>query len=92
MSAQRELTFDGPDLTADDTTRLTGQLDDVKRVMRRGLWMTLEQIAGAAGGYPEQSVSARLRDLRKPRFGGHTIERRRKKGHRGLYEYRMVLP
>ena len=92
MTAQRELTFDGPDLTAADNKRLTGQLADVLRVVRDGQWRTLREIANAASGYPEQSVSARLRDLRKDRFGKHQIERRRRQGHVGLWEYRLVTP
>lgn len=36
------------------------------------------------------SLSARVRDLRKPKFGGHTVERRRVTGVPGLHEYRLV--
>jgi hypothetical protein len=39
----------------------------------------------------ETGISARLRDLRKPKFGGYTVEiRRRSDG--GLWEYRLVVP
>jgi hypothetical protein len=40
-------------------------------------------------GDPEASVSAQLRHLRKPRFGGHTVERRYMSN--GLYEYKLIL-
>jgi len=44
-------------------------------------------LAHWAGG-SEASVSARLRDLRKAKFGAHTIERQRVSA--GLFRYRMV--
>jgi hypothetical protein len=56
--------------------------------MRDGRWRRLTAIAIAAQA-PEASVSARLRDLRKERFGSHTVERRYVA--QGLWEYR-VLP
>jgi hypothetical protein len=37
----------------------------------------------------DSSVTARLRDLRKDQFGGHTIELRKRSGSRA-YEYRLV--
>jgi hypothetical protein len=53
--------------------------------------MTLQDIARETGD-PEASISARLRDLRKPQFGGHTVERiRTGEGKRGLFLYRVVL-
>jgi hypothetical protein len=39
-------------------------------------WISLQSLATSTGD-PEASVSARLRDFRKPRFGGHTVDRRR---------------
>jgi DNA-binding NarL/FixJ family response regulator len=77
--------FDGPDVTEDDRERLNSQLWRVYRLMRDGKPRTLKQIADAVRG-SESSVSARLRDLRKARFGGHQVERRRVAG--GLWEYR----
>jgi hypothetical protein len=55
--------------------------------MRDGKWLTLGEIAQIIGA-PMQSVSARIRDLRKERFGGHVIERRRF-GYGGTFEYRL---
>lgn len=69
-----------------DFDRLNAQAKRVFRVMADGEWRTLRELAGATGD-PEASVSARLRDLRKPRFGGLTVERRRR--GRGLWEYRI---
>jgi DNA-binding Lrp family transcriptional regulator len=64
----------------------------VYRLMVDGQWRTLAEIAEATGA-PEASVSARLRDLRKRKFGGHVVARR-PRGDRalGLFEYQLVKP
>ena len=73
-----------------DGPRLTSQLDRVRAVMEQESWMTLREIADRTGD-PESSISARLRDLRKPKFGEHQVERRRRRlGRRGLWEYRCL--
>ncbi len=71
-----------------DGARLTGQLDRVRLVMADARWRTLRTIAKAVDG-SEAGVSARLRDLRKPRFGGHTVERRYQA--EGVWEYRLLV-
>lgn len=68
-----------------DRERLSGMLSRVATVMADGRWHTLRELATVTGG-SEAAVSARLRDLRKPRFGGHTVERRYVVA--GLWEYR----
>lgn len=81
--------FNGSDyVPTRDDVRLTGQLLKIWDVVSDGSWKTLRQIAEATGG-PESSVSANLRHLRKPRFGGHTVE----KVHvgEGLYRYRVLV-
>ena len=80
--------FDGVTIGADDEPRLTGQLDKVYGVMRDGQWHTLAELAAAAQG-SEAGVSARIRDLRKPRFGQHAVERRRR-DEGNQWEYRLV--
>jgi len=90
----RRKRFDGE--TYDETRdgdRLYSQLIKVKNflVKRYPLWVGLKQIATAIHA-PDSSIpaiSARLRDLRKPHYGGYTIERRYV--HRGLFEYRLLL-
>lgn len=80
--------FDGEDYTpARDDARLTGQLARIWALMRDSQWRTLPGIADTTGD-PPASVSAQLRHLRKPRFGGHTVERRYLAN--GLYEYRVI--
>lgn len=72
-----------------DDTRLAGQQARIRDLMVDGRWRTLREIADATGA-PEASVSAQLRHLRKPRFGGWLVE----KTHlgRGLYRYRLRAP
>ena len=80
--------FDGETYDADrDHDRLGRQLRDVRDLMSDGEWRTLMDIEYRLG-YPEASISARLRDLRKPRFGGYTVERRYAGG--GLWKYRLT--
>lgn len=72
---------------AQDHARLSTQLRRVTTLMLDGNWHTLAWLAAHADG-SEASVSARLRDLRKPRFGGWQVERRRVEG--GLFAYRLA--
>lgn len=80
--------FDGKTYDAErDKDRLTTQLYNVWKLMRDGRWRTLQQISEKVY-CPEASVSARLRDFRKRKFGGHTVERQYVK--RGLFKYRVI--
>lgn len=80
--------FDGQTIAEDPDApqRLTGLLERVYGVMSDGTWHSLASLASRTGG-TEASVSARLRDLRKPRFGRHNVERKLI-GH-GLWLYRL---
>lgn len=69
-----------------DGKRLAAQHHRVLAAMRDNGWWTLSELHRATGD-PEASISARLRDLRKPRFGGHVIER--EYVERGLFRYRL---
>lgn len=73
-----------------DAERLAGQLLRVWSAMRDGAWRTPAEIELATGdGWA--SISARLRDLRKPKFGGMRVERRRRgEAESGVFEYRVV--
>lgn len=59
-----------------DGKRLNRQAADVFALMKDGEWRPLWKIAKITG-HPEASISARLRDFRKPKFGGYTVERKR---------------
>ena len=72
---------------ARDADRLNAQLTRVYVALRDHQWHTLDEL-GRLTGDPTPSVSARLRDLRKTKFGGHVIARRYL--DRGLWEYRLV--
>ena len=84
--------FDGatyqPEL---DYERLSRQHIRVKAAMSDGRWRTLDEIAAITGD-PQASISARLRDLRKPKFGCLRVDRRRRgEGRSGLFEYAVNL-
>lgn len=80
--------FDGETYEPErDAIRLGEQMRRVFNVMTDGEWRTLGQLADATDS-PEASVSARLRDLRKTRFGHRIVDRRHITN--GLYEYRLV--
>lgn len=82
-----------------DYERLNKQMRRVYNFMCLGGWYTLRDIAKGAGD-PEASVSARLRDLRKLKFGGWIVHRRRMANalaagvtsRRGTFEYRLEGP
>lgn len=71
-----------------DFERLDSQFDRVFELMRGGKRFTLQEIAQATDS-PQSSVSARLRDMRKPEFGGHTVNRFY--AGNGLYEYQLEV-
>lgn len=71
-----------------DKVRLNAQQTIVFNAMKDGCWRTLARIKAMTGA-PEASISARLRDCKKPKFGGHELEKRHLKN--GLWEYRLIL-
>lgn len=71
-----------------DYERLNAQAQRVFSVMGHGGWHTLKEIEEATGD-PQASISARLRDLRKPEFGALNIERRARHREQGVFEYRI---
>lgn len=90
MTLQESLRFDGDTYEPEhDQERLGTQLERVRGYMLCGRWATLSEISAVCGG-SVASVSARLRDLRKERFGSWTVIRR-PRGERklGVFEYRV---
>ena len=71
-----------------DSIRLTGQMLKVYSVIKDGCWHTLPEIARQVGG-SEAGVSARLRDFRKPRFGGYEVSKEYVSN--GLWKYRLEI-
>ncbi len=75
-----------------DDTRLDNQMFKVFNLMKDGQWRTLREISTTINE-PESSISAQLRHLKKPRFGGYVVIHRPKKDRsQGLYEYRLFPP
>jgi len=82
--------FDGKTYNHElDHGRLKRQLNLVFDLMIDGEWRTLFEIENIISE-PQASISARLRDLRKPRFGSYVVERKRRS--KGLFEYRVSKP
>ena len=73
----------------EDGDRLRRQLAKVWALMVDRQWRTLKEISREVKA-PEASVSARLRDFRKAKFGAHTVERQRILNGNGLHRYRVL--
>lgn len=99
---QRDLSFPDPlpprvepiHVPAVDQKRIAGQLERVRDCLAVSTWVTLRQISSWCMliGHldSEAGISARIRDLRRPEYGGHVIEKRRRVEGQGQWEYRMV--
>ncbi len=79
-----------------DQPRLANQRDAIREFMLKGGWHTLAEIE-AALGYPQASISANLRHLAKPQFGGYRKEKQRRclpfgGEPTGTWEYKLSLP
>lgn len=81
--------FNGSDYTQQDDDRLRGQQLRVWNAVKDGQFRSLGDIAAKTGD-PEASISAQLRHLRKPRFGGFVVEK--KHMGNGLFHYRVLAP
>ena len=65
----------------------------VYEILRGGEWLTPYEIVRALQRkhnewHSDSGVTARIRDLRKPRFGGFIIDKRLREGSRS-FEYRL---
>lgn len=63
------------------------QMHQILATLRSGDWLTLPELNEKTGA-PVASISAQLRNLRKPEYGSHRIDRRRRAGN--LFEYKLV--
>jgi hypothetical protein len=70
-----------------DEERLGKQMFAVWNVVKSGAWYYPTELESLTG-YNWSSINARLRDFRKPKFGGFTVQRQRVQG--GLFRYRLV--
>lgn len=83
-----ESAFSGADYKADrDFVRLSGQIKDIYNLMWDHKWRTVEEIRRvlefkfreAGKIFPDNSIQAQLRNLRKKEFGLFEVPRRRRK-------------
>jgi hypothetical protein len=86
--------FDGRTYdAARDGKRLVSQLDAVCQVMKDGRWRTVAEIHHELTKWgiqaTETSISSRIRDLRKAKFGAYEISARCIE--RGLWAFRMEV-
>ncbi len=73
------------------TTKGLTQLQAVYGALLDGQWHTLAELKLAVGSGTESAISARIRDLRKTKFGSHDIKcRQRQYAPRGIKEYRLT--
>lgn len=72
-----------------DYERLSTQFSKVYKLMKDEKFRTVPEIAQEIGG-SHTAISARLRDFRKEKYGGHTVKRRRRGDPRkGIFEYSL---
>ena len=82
--------FDGSDYDSKlDRVRLTGQIERIFDCMADGKFRTLGEIEAITKD-GQSSISAQLRNLRKERFGLHTVLKRRRY-EAGLFEYKLEV-
>jgi hypothetical protein len=84
-----------------DRARLALQVERVRVFMLRVEWRTLREIKTALEDlyapavFPESSISAQLRNLKKPGYSCRLLKRRRAGIHgpgAGIWEYRLLPP
>lgn len=74
-----------------DEIRLKGQISRIYECMKDGTFRTLGEIEKITGDN-QASISAQLRNLRKPAFGKHTINKQpRGERENGLWEYQLIV-
>jgi len=71
----------------EDYDRLNRQMKDVFRAVADGAWHTPPELEDKTG-HSWASISARLRDLRKDKYGGYIVEREYLA--KGLWMYRIA--
>ncbi len=73
-----------------DGARIRGQLETIRQYMLSSKeWYTLTEIEKHLG-YPQASISADLRHLRKEEHGFYDVQKRRRDGR--VWEYRVRPP
>jgi hypothetical protein len=90
MEVIRDVMLSAAECSGQVSRKSYPQMWDSSQIAPDGGWMTLREIAGLTN-YGETSISAQLRHLRKPNFGGYVIvKRRRGPFNNGAWEYRIA--
>ena len=88
----RQTSTYGPEYVEElDGARIHKQMDTIREFMLSHWpkWFSLAEIEKALD-YPQASISAQLRHLRKPKFGSYNVEKQRRSN--GTWEYRVGRP
>jgi len=78
--------YEGP-VNGADCARLEQQTMRIYTLMADCNWRTLSEIEQITGD-PSPSISSQLRHFRKLRFGGHTVNKRRRGNQ---WEYQLIV-
>tara|TARA_R110000751_G_scaffold17042_6_gene53133 strand:- start:2312 stop:2620 length:309 start_codon:yes stop_codon:yes gene_type:complete len=82
----------GPAYKAEiDGVRIGKQHEVIRDFMLHVGYRTLAEISKALD-YPESSISAQLRHLRKEKFGSYVVSKRRRVSNQGTWEYSVASP
>lgn len=86
------LTFDGyAYVEILDQKRLSTQYFRIFNLMKDKKWRTLSEIEDELG-YPQASISAQLRHMKKKRNNSNTVNKRRRgEAKNGLFEYCLIV-
>ncbi len=77
-------------------SQLHATLEEMKAADVNGRWLTVPELAGrvqlrTGKLISETGLSARIRDLRKEKHGGHTVDKRQRGGRGNLWEFRLRI-
>ena len=90
--------FQGAGAERSDQKRLQSQMERIRLYMLGVGWLTLNEIQRELEHlyqgvcFPHASISAQLRNLKKRAGGSHILEKRRRGGKGGLWEYHLLPP
>jgi hypothetical protein len=86
----RDVLLSAAECTEAAAMRPYRQLWDPAQLAADSGWMTLRELAELTN-YGEASISAQLRHLRKPQFGGYIVDKRRRGlARNSAWEYRIA--
>ena len=90
MEVIRDVMLSAAECAGQSLPRAYVQMWDASQIATDAGWMTLHEISELTN-YGEASISAQLRHLRKPHFGGYVVvKRRRGSVMNGAWEYRIA--